>query len=171
MELNFQVKPRAQNAIIASYSCPCGCSPRVTYVKGTPEAVDGCCCGNKFAVGPGAGSHHHAADGFDLQVDRFLAPWGESLEAAWLLSAAQAGNDRALTHADHHHGDEAVLPGTSGTAIDPVCSMTVEVDAARVKGLGLVHDDTDYYFCGKDCKLEFVDDPAKYLDPGHVPSM
>jgi Cu+-exporting ATPase len=57
------------------------------------------------------------------------------------------------------------------TATDPVCGMTVEVDTARDMGLHVVHEGNDYYFCGKGCKLEFGDDPAKYLDPGYVPSM
>jgi YHS domain-containing protein len=49
--------------------------------------------------------------------------------------------------------------------------MTVDVVGARDKGLHVDHDGTAYYFCGKGCKLEFGDDPAKYLDPSYVPSM
>ena len=30
---------------------------------------------------------------------------------------------------------------------------------------------SDYFFCGKGCKLEFDDDPERYLDPSYVPSM
>jgi len=171
MDLNFQVKPRAEDALIASYSCPCGCNPRVTYAKGTPETIDGCCCGNEFAVGPGAGSHLHASDGFVLQVDRFNAPWGESLEAAWKLGASQGStHDHGHGHGDHDHRDAEGGNG-GGTAVDPVCRMTVDIATALEKSLHLNHDGTDYYFCGKGCKLEFGDDPARYLDPSHVPSM
>jgi YHS domain-containing protein len=54
---------------------------------------------------------------------------------------------------------------------DPVCGMTVEIEAARAKGLATEHDGVEYVFCGKGCFLEFRDDPATYLDPGYTPSM
>jgi YHS domain-containing protein len=54
---------------------------------------------------------------------------------------------------------------------DPVCGMRVEPEAARGKGLALVHDGREYVFCGKGCLLEFRDDPATYLDPRHLPTM
>ena len=180
MDLNLQIKPRSDEALMASYVCPCGCTPRVMYAKGTPEAVDGCCCGNEFAVGPHAAQQLQASDGFVLQVDRFAAPWGESLEAAWKLGAAQhpaeSGHEHGHDHdhEDHHHRDAAGGNGgapATDTAIDPVCGMTVDIASAIEKGLQLNHAGTDYYFCGKGCKLEFGDDPARFLDPSHVPSM
>ncbi len=60
---------------------------------------------------------------------------------------------------------------TGSTAIDPVCGMTVDREAAVAKGLTSTHDGVDYYFCGKGCKLEFDEDLAHYLDPAYVPSM
>jgi Cu+-exporting ATPase len=54
---------------------------------------------------------------------------------------------------------------------DPVCGMTVELEAARAKGLHSRYRDVDYYFCGKGCKLDFDEDPERYLDPSYVPSM
>jgi YHS domain-containing protein len=59
----------------------------------------------------------------------------------------------------------------AGTATDPVCGMTVDLTEAREKGLYTRHDQTDYFFCGKGCKLDFEEDPGRYLDPGYVPSM
>jgi YHS domain-containing protein len=56
-------------------------------------------------------------------------------------------------------------------AIDPVCGMTVDPEAAAVKGLSIRHDGQTLYFCGKGCLLEFRDDPEKYLDPDYTPSM
>jgi P-type Cu+ transporter len=56
-------------------------------------------------------------------------------------------------------------------AVDPVCGMTVEREAARAKGLVSTHDGVEYAFCGKGCKLEFDEDPGHYLDPAYVPSM
>ena len=55
--------------------------------------------------------------------------------------------------------------------IDVVCGMTVDPETARAKGLHSTYRDTDYFFCGRGCKLEFDEDPEKYLDPAHVPSM
>ncbi len=57
------------------------------------------------------------------------------------------------------------------TAVDPVCGMTVQADEARASGLTNQFNDVDYYFCGRGCKLEFEEDPEKYLDPSYQPSM
>jgi YHS domain-containing protein len=57
------------------------------------------------------------------------------------------------------------------TATDPVCGMTVDIANARAAGLTSDHEGTTYYFCGKGCKLDFEEDPAKYLDPAYTPSM
>jgi YHS domain-containing protein len=54
---------------------------------------------------------------------------------------------------------------------DPVCGMHVDPEAARARGLTLTHDDREYVFCGKGCMLEFRDDPERFLDPAHLPSM
>jgi YHS domain-containing protein len=54
---------------------------------------------------------------------------------------------------------------------DPVCGMTVEPAQAREKGLTLIHEGTEYAFCGKGCLLEFRDEPSKYLDASYTPSM
>jgi YHS domain-containing protein len=59
----------------------------------------------------------------------------------------------------------------AGDALDPVCGMTVDVQEARTRGLALIHANVDYYFCGKGCKLDFQEDPDRYLDPSYVPSM
>jgi len=49
-----------------------------------------------------------------------------------------------------------------GTALDPVCGMTVDpattVHHAR-------HDGVDYHFCSARCRERFVAEPAKYLSP------
>jgi YHS domain-containing protein len=65
---------------------------------------------------------------------------------------------------DHGH----VQPGQ---ATDPVCGMTVEPKDAAAKGLTSRHGETDHFFCGRGCKLEFDDDPDQYLDPSYTPSM
>ena len=57
------------------------------------------------------------------------------------------------------------------TAIDPVCGMTVEIENAVAAGLTFEKDGVTYYFCGKGCKLEFGDDPGRYVGPSSTPSM
>ncbi|MBA3436230.1 MAG: YHS domain-containing protein [Chloroflexi bacterium] len=52
-------------------------------------------------------------------------------------------------------------------AIDPVCGMEVQTDTAQNTA---EHQGTTYYFCGKGCRLEFGDDPEKYLDPEYQPT-
>jgi YHS domain-containing protein len=61
--------------------------------------------------------------------------------------------------------------GTANGPIDPVCGMTVDVKVAESKGLHSRHLDIDYWFCGKGCKLDFDEEPDRFLDPAHQPSM
>lgn len=148
-------------ALRAGYTCPCGCTPSVEFARGAELVKEGCCCGNHFAVGPRAAASLTPTPGFEPDLKTFDAPWGERLEAAWLVGPSvhgpESGGDH---HADHAH-----------VAIDPVCGMTVEPEAARARGLHAAHGGTDYFFCGKGCKLEFGDDPERFLDPAYVTSM
>lgn len=172
MNLNLIVTPQDESAILAGYSCPCGCQQRVTYQRGGPDVADACCCGNHFAVGPQAGVSLESQPRDRLEVQAFAAPWGEELQAAWAL-VEDAGHAHDHGH-DHDHGHtvaEAPEADVAGAALDPVCGMTVDPSAAREKGLHSRYRDTDYFFCGKGCKLDFDDDPERYLDPSHVPSM
>ena len=51
-------------------------------------------------------------------------------------------------------------------AIDPVCGMEVDMETATLTS---EHEGTIYYFCGKGCKLDFDEDPDKYLSPDYEP--
>jgi YHS domain-containing protein len=62
-------------------------------------------------------------------------------------------------------------PEPVGEAIDLVCGMTVDRATAQSKGLISRYADHDYYFCAKGCKLDFEEDPERYLDPSWSPSM
>jgi YHS domain-containing protein len=53
-------------------------------------------------------------------------------------------------------------------AIDPVCGMDVVILGAAHSA---EHEGVTYYFCGRGCRLEFEDDPTRFLDPDYVPSM
>ena len=57
------------------------------------------------------------------------------------------------------------------TATDPVCGMTVSIADAIARNLVSTHAGTRYVFCGRGCKLEFDEDPERFLDPSYVPSM
>jgi YHS domain-containing protein len=59
----------------------------------------------------------------------------------------------------------------ASAATDPVCGMGVDPAAAIERGLHSRYRDADYYFCGRGCKLEFDDDPERYLDPSYTPPM
>lgn len=61
--------------------------------------------------------------------------------------------------------------GQETQATDPVCGMTVDIASASAAGLTSEHEGQPYYFCGRGCKLEFADDPDRYLDPTYSPSM
>ena len=160
----------SDTSVRAGYSCPCGCTPSVEYARGTDLVEDGCCCGNQFAVGPRAGASLPSKAGFRPELQGFDAPWGERLEAAWLVGPSvhgPSGDDQEHHHNHgHHHGDDG-----DSQAIDPVCGMTVDRAAAEAKDLHTTYKGVDYYFCGKGCKLEFGDDPERFLDPTYVPSM
>ena len=176
MNLNLQIAPRPNDSLIASYNCPCGCNPRVSYARGSEALTDDCCCGNQFAVGPNASAALPASSDRREQV-AFDAPWGGQLEAAWklVMVGSEPEGDHGHAHGHdhgHEHGDHHGNGGAKATsATDPVCGMTVDIATATAKDLSAEHGGTTYYFCGKGCKLEFGDDPAKYLDPTYVPSM
>jgi Cu+-exporting ATPase len=52
-------------------------------------------------------------------------------------------------------------------AIDPVCGMDVDTERAEHTS---EHKGTTYYFCSRGCKLDFEEDPERYLDASHTPS-
>jgi YHS domain-containing protein len=174
LDLHLTTKPIGADAVTAGYSCPCGCSPATTYRRGDQVATEGCCCGNEFAVGPEAASRVHAPSGYEVRTDSLVAPWGERVPVVWAIGPSthdEAGHD-AVGHeeghgVDGHHDHDR----NAGSAIDPVCGMAVDPEASRAMGLHSTYEGTDYFFCGKGCKLEFDDDPEHYLNPSHVPSM
>lgn len=51
---------------------------------------------------------------------------------------------------------------TGGTAIDPVCGMTVESDAAHAAGRSREHDGRRYVFCADQCARRFDENPGQF---------
>ena len=58
-----------------------------------------------------------------------------------------------------------------GNVVDPVCGMRVDPAVAVSRNLHSEHDGRDLYFCGRGCKLEFDEDPERFLGPDYQPSM
>ena len=56
-------------------------------------------------------------------------------------------------------------------ATDPVCGMEVIPEIARAQGLVSEHRGETYFFCGKGCRLDFEDEPAKFFEAGYQPHM
>ena len=57
------------------------------------------------------------------------------------------------------------------TPHDPVCGMEVNPEVARAAGLTAEHEGNTYFFCSRGCRLEFLDDPARFFDPDYLPHM
>ena len=153
----------------AGYTCPCGCTPIVSYERGREPTRSRCCCGNEFVVGPGGERTLEPRDGFVLESEVRTAGWGDAVTAAWLVGPSEHP-EPARDHAEHGH-DHGDSHGHEDAAIDPVCGMRVEPKRAIEEGLHRQHMGVDYYFCGKGCYLDFGDDPERYLDPSYMPSM
>ena len=68
----------------------------------------------------------------------------------------------------NHHHEMSEQPGK---VTDPVCGMAIDAREARASGLSTEHEGKTYFFCGRGCKLEFADDPSRFLDPAYRPSM
>jgi YHS domain-containing protein len=56
-------------------------------------------------------------------------------------------------------------------ASDPVCGMAVNREVATAQGLTSEYNAETYFFCGRGCKLDFDDEPARFFDPAYRPSM
>ena len=62
-------------------------------------------------------------------------------------------------------------PHTAAQPQDPVCGMTINREVAIAAGLTAEYGGQSYYFCGRGCRLEFVDDPKHFFDPDYLPHM
>jgi Cu+-exporting ATPase len=57
------------------------------------------------------------------------------------------------------------------TATDPVCGMQVNREVATAQGLTSEHEGATYFFCGRGCKLDFDEEPSRFLDESYEPHM
>lgn len=68
-------------------------------------------------------------------------------------------NHAACSH-DHHHREVHASSQPEAAAIDPVCGMTVDLQAGKPR---LDHKGTTYHFCSNKCHSRFGADPWFYL--------
>jgi xanthine dehydrogenase accessory factor len=61
---------------------------------------------------------------------------------------------------EHHHDHDHA---SAGTAIDPVCGMTVNADET---GRPFEYEGETYYFCSPGCRVAFEKDPVAYVSHG-----
>src|SRR5437867_13428870 len=63
-------------------------------------------------------------------------------------------------HHDHHGDSGRASPAPApGTAVDPVCGMTVETAGAKHTR---IFAGSTWYFCSKGCADKFAADPERY---------
>ncbi len=63
-------------------------------------------------------------------------------------------------HQSCHHENHATASSDAATATDPVCGMSVPLDAGK---LSHVHDGETYHFCSAKCHDKFIAEPEAYL--------
>jgi Cu+-exporting ATPase len=70
--------------------------------------------------------------------------------------------DKSCHH--EHKVDQASETGIQSTATDPVCGMTVDLQAGKP---AFEHDGVIYHFCSQRCCDKFAADPPHYLSGAH----
>ena len=66
-------------------------------------------------------------------------------------------------HGHHPHGDAGDAADTP-SAIDPVCGMTVPLDAGKPHH---EHEGESYHFCSQTCHDKFAADPGHFISGAH----
>ena len=107
------------------------------------------------------------------QLARLKAPAGLDIGAvtpeeiassilAELVQIRRRSHRASETHSpdEMHVHESEPIPSIAETAIDPVCSMTVEIANARHH---TTYDGREFYFCCPSCKRHFERNPQEYL--------
>ncbi len=66
-------------------------------------------------------------------------------------------------HGHHHHG-HAQADADAPSVKDPVCGMTVQLDAGKPS---LEHAGESYHFCSRKCHDKFAADPEHFISGAH----
>jgi xanthine dehydrogenase accessory factor len=108
--------------------------------------------------------------GLDIQARRgdeiavsILAEIVQTRRTLGELSWADAASGGEESEADPGSAAAAKPDVETGTAIDPVCHMSVEIAGALHT---FEHDGQMYYFCCAGCRTRFSEEPEKYLAEG-----
>lgn len=99
MQLELAVK--SDTEVEAGYVCSCGCRPQLSYRRDAESQKHVCCCGTQLVVGRDAADGLEIEAGAHAEVQRFESPWGETLEAAWVLGSGMHGHGHG--HGEHGH--------------------------------------------------------------------
>jgi xanthine dehydrogenase accessory factor len=83
-------------------------------------------------------------------------------EVALSILAEMVAERRRRSGRPVEGASEEAVAERPGTAVDPVCGMTV---ATVETSLHLDHEGTRYWFCGSGCLRAFAADPGGYLTP------
>ncbi len=75
--------------------------------------------------------------------------------------AAEIKNMKPVKEMDHTLSNTSPRDEVGAAAVDPVCGMTVDPNAAAGS---YEHAGKAYYFCSKQCLHKFVDDPERFLN-------
>lgn len=99
-----------------------------------------------------------------VQVRRgWTAEGAEDAEGDQIMSAEGVQAEGAEEVRAEGTTTRAAKPAPAGTAIDPVCQMTVQVEGALHT---YEYEGQMYYFCCGGCRSRFAADPTKYLAAG-----
>jgi Cu+-exporting ATPase len=71
-------------------------------------------------------------------------------------------DQHAHSHGSHDRRSDDRSPAEAGSAIDPVCGMSVDPHTTPHRH---THQGHPYYFCSAGCRSKFAADPARYLSP------
>jgi xanthine dehydrogenase accessory factor len=116
----------------------------------------------EIALAPTEVSQSASGIAFDpvclMEVDIATARWTYEYEGTTYYFCAP-GCKRQF-----RRNPQAFLQADSGTAVDPVCGM--EVDIATAQHMSVYHGRT-FYFCGEGCKATFDQKPEAYVTMMH----
>ena len=73
-------------------------------------------------------------------------------------------NDHGRTHHGHVHGAQTLDAAAGESAVDPVCGMTVPLDAGKPSH---THQGETHHFCSERCRDKFRTDPGLCLSGAH----
>ncbi len=103
--MQLQVAAVSSTEVQAGYVCTCGCRPKVTYARDADNQKHVCCCGTQLVVGREAGDGLDLLDHGHAEVEEFDTPWGEVVQAAWVLGSGMHGQGHGSD--GHSHDDNS----------------------------------------------------------------